>query len=174
FHPANRGKGAAIRAALEAATGDLIVIQDGDLEYDPNDYLKLIRLIEQQGASVAYGNRWHPGNKRISYRRYLLGGRLLTTLANVLYDADIHDEPTCYKMFRAEVIKGLKLTCERFEFCPEVTAKVRRLGYRIHEAPISYAPRGFAEGKKIRWHDGLEAIWVLCKCRFANLKSLRR
>lgn len=163
-HDRNRGKGAAIRTGVDAVTGDVVIIQDADLEYDPNDYPVVIEPILRGEAHVVYGNRWHAGTG-VSYRRYLWGGRLLTMVANLLYNAGIKDEPTCYKAFRTEVLRRIKLCGDGFEFCPEVTAKVRRLGYRIHEAPIHYQPRSFEEGKKIRWTDGVKALVVLAKYR---------
>lgn len=165
LHEKNQGKGAAIRTGLGMATGDIVVIQDADLEYDPMDYLKLVPLIESGKAQVVYGSRIL-GSKQRSYHRYYLGGRLLTLLANLLYGLKITDEPTCYKMFKREVMDRLELDCTGFEFCPEVTAKVARLGYAIHEVPISYHPRSFEEGKKIKWKDGLIGIWTLLKYRF--------
>jgi len=170
FHDRNRGKGAAVRTALRYATGELAIIQDADLEYDPMDYLKLMRLILEGQADVVYGSRWHRG-AGVSYRRYLWGGRLLSALVGILYGCRIHDEPTCYKMFRTHILKGLELESEGFDFCPEVTAKVLRLGYRIRQVPISYRPRGFEEGKKISWKDGLTAIWTLVKWRLLPVKE---
>ncbi len=171
--PQNSGKGSAIRRGLEAVRGDVVIIQDADLEYDPRDIPAVIEPIREGRALVVYGNRWH-GKVRTSYRRYLWGGRLLTAVTNFLYGTRLHDEPTCYKAFRADLIKSLNLACEGFEFCPEVTAKVRRLGYNIIEVPISYNPRSFAEGKKLNWLDGLVAIWVLIKHKFTPLKAMQR
>lgn len=168
FQDRNQGKGAAIRAGLAHVTGDVVVIQDADLEYDPADYPILLRPIQEGEAQVVYGSRLLNEEHPISAWRFYLGGRLLTLLANLLYRAGITDEPTCYKMFRTEVLKGLDLRCTRFEFCPEVTAKVRKRGIRIHEVPISYNPRKVYEGKKIGWRDGLEAIWTLVKYRFIH------
>lgn len=161
-HQTNQGKGAAIRTGLSVATGDVVVIQDGDLEYDPEDYHKLLAPIEEGKAEVVYGSRVLGGGRK-SYLRYYLGGRLLSFIVNWLHRAHITDEPTCYKTFRREVLERIKLECSGFEFCPEVTAKVLKLGYRIHEVPISYHPRSIKEGKKIRWKDGLLAIWTLVR-----------
>lgn len=172
-HESNRGKGAAIHTGLAHATGDAVIIQDADLEYDPKDYVRLLAPVEAGEAEVVYGNRWHEGITA-SYRRYIWGGRMLSMITNVLYRATIHDEPTCYKLFRMDVIRRVRLVCEGFDFCPEVTAKVRRLGYSIHEVPISYTPRSFEEGKKISWRDGLRALFVLGLYRVLPLSFLRR
>ncbi len=165
YHGANQGKGAAVRSGLALADGDVVVIQDGDLEYEPEDYHKLLAPIRERKAEVVYGSRVL-GKGEKSYLRYYLGGRLLSFVVSWLYGAHITDEPTCYKMFTRQVLKQLELKCKGFEFCPEVTAKVLKLGYRIHEVPISYHPRSIGEGKKIRWKDGLIAIWTLLRLRF--------
>ena len=164
-HPKNRGKGAAIRTGLAHATGDTVVVQDADLEYDPQDFLPMIEAMEKENTRVVYGSRIL-GHNPMSRPSFYFGGRLLSILTNVLYGTRITDEPTCYKMFRREVVEGLDLRCEGFEFCPEVTAKVARKGYRIVEVPIRYAPRDIREGKKIRWRDGLTAIQTLVRLRF--------
>lgn len=168
-HEANRGKGAAIRTAVPHCRGAAITIQDGDLEYDPNDLPRLLEPIERGEAAVVYGSRYlGTGASVRSYWRYYLGGRLLSHVANLLYGTQITDEPTCYKVFRADVLQGMPLACERFEFCPEVTAKAARAGHRILELPISYNPRKLEEGKKIRWTDGVQAVWTLVKYRFVR------
>ena len=164
-HAKNRGKGAAIRTGLAHATGDLVVVQDADLEYDPQDFLPMLEAMEKENTRVVYGSRIL-GHNPMSRPSFYFGGRLLSVLTNVLYGTRITDEPTCYKMFRREVLEGLDLRCEGFEFCPEVTAKVARKGYRIVEVPIRYAPRDLREGKKIRWRDGLTAIRTLVGLRF--------
>ena len=167
YHSKNQGKGSAIRSGLKYTTGDIILIQDADLEYDPNDYYRLIRPILDGKARIVYGSRILGEGKK-SYWSFYLGGRFLSFLANLLYNARITDEPTCYKVFRSDVLKGINLKCERFEFCPEVTAKVRKKGYEIFEVPIHYNPRSLEEGKKINWKDGLEAIWTLLKYKFVD------
>jgi dolichol-phosphate mannosyltransferase len=168
FHKKNKGKGSAIRTALLYTKGEVVIIQDADLEYDPNDYLKLVNPIIENGADVVYGSRSLSHKNKMSYLRYFIGGQVVTWLANLLYGCRLTDESTCYKLFRADVLKSLKLNCKRFEFCPEVTAKVRKRGIKISEVPISYNPRKIKEGKKIRWKDGLEAIWTLIKYRLVE------
>jgi len=163
----NEGKGSAIREGLKNAAGDVVVIQDADMEYDPMDWMKMLKVMEEKGASVVYGSRIMGKGEKSSLSFYL-GGRFLSLLTNLLYGTRITDEPTCYKMFRADVIKPMKLECRGFEFCPEVTAKAARSGYRIYEVPISYKPRKIAEGKKIRWKDGVIAIFTLFKYRFSK------
>ena len=161
-HQVNRGKGAAIRTALKQVTGDVVVIQDGDLEYDPEDYHKLLAPIREGKAEVVYGSRVLGRGKK-SYVRYYLGGKLLSFVVNWLYGVHITDEPTCYKAFTRRALREVNLECTGFEFCPEVTAKVLKRGCRIHEVPISYRPRRMQEGKKIRWKDGLVALWTLLR-----------
>ena len=168
FHPKNYGKGKAIRTAFEKSTGDIILIQDADLEYDPNDYIPLLKPIISGDAEVVYGNRRGLGSMEKSYARFYWGGRLLTALTNLLYQTSIHDEPVCYKVFKRNVLDNITLKCERFEFCPEVTAKVAKAGYKIYEVPISYKPRKITQGKKINWKDGVHAIWTLVKYRICN------
>ena len=169
FHKHNRGKGAAIRTGLEFVTGDIVIIQDADLEYDPREYPQLIKPILEGKAQVVYGSRFqhHLTSKKIYYH-FVLGVKLLNLLTYLLYGVKITDEATCYKAFKSEVIKNITLRCERFEFCPEITAKVCKKGYTIHEVPISYRGRSFKEGKKINWKDGIEAIYTLIKYRFTD------
>ena len=163
----NEGKGKAIREGLKNVIGEVVIIQDADLEYEPLDWLKMLKLMEEKNAYIVYGSRILGKGGKSSLSFYL-GGRFLSSLANLLYNSKITDEPTCYKMFRKEVINSVNLKCKGFEFCPEVTAKVRKKGYEIFEVPISYYPRSIKEGKKIRWKDGLIAIWTLIKYRFVD------
>ena len=166
-HATNQGKGAAIVTGLAHATGDYTIIQDADLEYDPNDILKMLAAAERHNADAVFGSRIHNPEAGVSYRRYYWGGRFLTLLANILYHTNISDESTCYKMVRTDLMKSLNLTCRRFEFCPELVAKLGKRKVKIFEIPIYYSPRKIEAGKKIRWHDGLEAIWTLIKLRFS-------
>jgi glycosyltransferase involved in cell wall biosynthesis len=167
-HEENAGKGMAIRTGLRLTTGDYVVIQDADLEYAPEDFNLLLQYLITNDTKVVYGSRFlNPGNTH-SYQTFYLGGRLVSLVANILYRQHLTDEPTCYKMFNAELLKSIPLECTGFEFCPEVTAKVSKLGYKITELPIHYYPRKMQEGKKIKWHDGVEAIWTLLKYKFVD------
>lgn len=169
YHDYNQGKGAALRTGLEHTTGDIIVIQDADLEYDPVDYEPLIKLIIDGRADVAYGSRLSGGKPSRSFMfTHLLGNKLLTLMTNVLYNTTLTDMETCYKAFRAEFIKGIKIKSNRFDFEPEITAKVLKRGARLYELPISYYGREYSEGKKITWKDGLHAIFALIKFRFVD------
>ena len=168
YHDQNQGKGRAIRTAISHMTGDIAIIQDADMEYDPNDYYLLVEPIMHGHYSVVYGSRYINNQNNLPVTRHMIATKILNWMANIIYNARITDEPTCYKVFKAGVLKDLKLDCERFEFCPEVTAKVRKAGYEIYEVPISYRPRSIKEGKKIRFKDGLQAMWTLVKYRFTN------
>ena len=161
-HRGNYGKGAAIRTALEFVRGEFVIIQDGDLEYDPADYPRLLRPLQAGDSDVVYGVR--PDRPNRGYRFYW-GAKLLTWITNALYCAHLHDEATCYKAFRRGVLEELALECVRFEFCPEVTAKLLRLRRRIAEVPISYYPRGLDDGKKITAVDGVSAVLTLLRIR---------
>ena len=163
----NLGKGFAVRTGIDAATGDIILIQDADLEYDPMDYPALIEPILSDSCDVVYGSRrLRKQARRYSRWTFYAGGVILTTVTNLLFpSAKITDEPTCYKVFRRSFLDRITLTCMGFEFCPEVTAKVLRLNRRIVEVPIQYTPRSAAEGKKIKWRDGIIHVWILIKYR---------
>lgn len=160
LHSHNEGKGAAIRTGIQFVKGDFVIIQDADLEYDPNDYNLLLPLL-LKGEKVVYGSRFLMKENKHSYKSFYLGGLLVTTVTNLLYNQNLTDEPTCYKAFQADFLRSIPLVCTGFEFCPEVTAKVALRGYKIKEVPIHYYPRSVEEGKKIKWTDGVEALWVL-------------
>jgi glycosyltransferase involved in cell wall biosynthesis len=169
YHDKNYGKGHAIRTAIKNVSGDIVIIQDADLEYDPEDYYVLVKPIIDKKANVVYGTRFPKGRSHPSILNpFFLANKILTTAANILFFMHITDEPTCYKVFRADAIKSLNLKCERFEFCPEVTAKIRKSGLKIYEIPIKYNPRSVKEGKKIKWIDGVEGLWTLIKYRFID------
>ena len=163
FHDGNQGKGAAIRTGLQHIRGEFVVIQDADLEYDPEDYARLLEPLRQGRTNVVYGVR--PDRPDRGWL-FFWGAKFLTFLANLLYGCGIHDEATGHKVFRRSVLARMTLKCRRFEFCPEVTAKMCRLGETIWEIPISYSPRCRNEGKKLRWTDGWSAIWTLVRYRF--------
>ena len=167
FKEKNEGKGSAISRGLKEITGDIVVIQDADMEYEPMDFMSLVKPIEEGSTKVVYGSRFLGKGSKSSLMFYL-GGRLLSFMVSVLYGEKITDEPTCYKVFKAEVIKSISLRCTRFEFCPEITAKVIKKGYKIIELPIRYNPRNIKEGKKIRLKDGISAVWTLLKYRFVD------
>lgn len=163
--PVNFGKGAAIRIGLKYATGHIILIQDADLELDPREYDQLLEPIVSGQAKVVYGSRFKKQVRDIPLRSRIANW-VLSRLANVLYGTHITDEATAYKVFDADLIKSINLNCIGFEFCPEVTAKIARRGHHIEEVPISYRPRSVREGKKVRWTDGVIAVWTLLKYRF--------
>lgn len=164
LHEKNQGKGAAIRTALAAATGRVVAIQDADLEYDPRDLLRLIRPILSGEARVVYGSRFLVGRPPMRWPNYVCN-RLLAIAANALYRSGITDEATCYKLFDRDLLASLPLACRRFEFCPEVTALLGRRREKIVELPVSYEPRSYDSGKKIRWWDAVEAFWTLIRLR---------
>lgn len=163
----NQGKGKSIRSALEEVTGDIVLIQDADLEYDPNDYHALIQPIVDGDADVVYGSRFLRGKPKMRLINYI-ANKVFAALASLLYGVKVSDEATCYKAFRTEVLKSIELRCNRFEFCPEVTARLLKRGYRYVEVPIWYEARTHAQGKKITWKDGVECIWTLLKYRFTG------
>ncbi len=167
YHQANQGKGAAVRTGLEHASGDIILIQDADLEYDPRDYPKLLKPILDGQSEVVYGSRFMASGETMFFLQ-ALGNRIVTVVTNVLYGTTLSDMETCYKVFRAEVIKSIPLRSRRFELEPEITAKLLKRGYRIHEVPISYQGREYHEGKKLTWRDGITALWTLVKYRFVD------
>jgi dolichol-phosphate mannosyltransferase len=165
-HPRNRGKGAALRTGLAGATGEYVVPQDADLEYEPADIKTLLELARAGKHRIVYGSRrTNPDNRQYSSLGFYLGGNLLTWIANLLYGLRLTDEATCYKLIDRQLLESMELECERFEFCPEVTAKAARLGHAIPEVPIIYRPRPVSHGKKIKPTDGLEAIRTLWRYR---------
>ncbi len=169
FHEKNQGKGAALRTAQGHATGEIIIIQDADLEYSPDEYPELLKPILNGRADVVYGSRLSGGKvTRAFHFTHYLGNKFLSFLTNVLYNSTLTDMETCYKVFKADVFKRINIKSNRFEFEPEITAKVLKQGVRIYELPISYFGRDYTEGKKITWKDGFGAIWALIKYRFCD------
>ena len=169
YHGHNMGKGAALRTALTYATGEIILIQDADLEYDPREYAELIQPILEGRADVVYGSRLSGGKvaRAFNFWHYV-GNKMLTLATNILYNSILTDMETCYKVFRADVIKNIRIRSNRFDFEPEITAKVLRRRHKLYEMPISYYGRDFSEGKKITWRDGFAALWALVKYRFVD------
>ncbi len=170
--PVNRGKGAAIRTALDASTGNIVIVQDADLEYDPADWPALLEPIVEGRADAVFGSRFLGGPHRVLYFWHSVGNSLLTTVSNMFTNLNLTDMETCYKAIRGEVARGLVLTTDRFGFEPEVTARLAQARARIYEVPISYAGRTYAEGKKINWKDGVAAFWHIV--RFNTVKPVTR
>ena len=169
YHEKNQGKGAAIRTAMEHISGDIMVIQDADLEYDPADYHELIQLIVDNRADVVYGSRLTGAKPSRSFMfTHWLGNKVLTLTTNILYGATLTDMETCYKAFNTRFLQGIEIKSDRFDFEPEITAKVLKRHARLYELPISYYGREYSEGKKITWVDGIHAIWALLKFRFTD------
>lgn len=168
LHERNQGKGAAVRTGLQQAQGDVILIQDADLEYSPHDYPMLLQPIQDGIADVVYGSRFLGGPRRATMYWHMVANKLLTFMTNILYDNILTDMETGYKVFRREVVEGMKLRAHRFDFEPEFTAKVLKRHHRIFEVPISFNPRDYSEGKKIKLGDAFAAVWALLKYRFVD------
>jgi len=171
YHERNQGKGAALRTGFAAATGDIVLIQDADLEYDPREYPVLLAPILQGHADVVYGSRFLSGPHRVVFYWHYLGNRLLTTLSNIFTNLNLTDMEVCYKVFRREVLRGLTLRENRFGFEVEITAKIARKSWRIYEVPVSYYGRDYAAGKKITWRDGCAALWCILKYNLREILS---
>ncbi len=163
FQEKNRGKGAALRRGFAGATGEIVLVQDADLEYDPRDYPKLLEPILDGRADVVYGSRFLGGPQRVHYFRHYLGNKFLTLLSDMFTNLNLTDMETCYKVFRREVLVGIRLQSDRFGFEPEITAKIAKGNWRVYEVPISYSGRSYDEGKKITWRDGLRALWQILR-----------
>jgi len=165
YHDKNLGKGSAVKTALKVAKGCYAVIQDGDLEYDPQDYIRLLDEAERTEADVVYGSRFLTTWRSTSFPHFLVN-KFLTVITNILYGSNLTDMETCYKMIRTDLFKRLNLESERFEIEPEITAKLLKRGYKITEVPVSYKGRSYHEGKKITWQDGLATLWALVRFRY--------
>jgi glycosyltransferase involved in cell wall biosynthesis len=168
LHERNQGKGAAVVTGMKAARGEVLLIQDADLEYDPRDYPKLLQPIEEEIADVVYGSRFLGGARRVAMFWHMIANKLLTIMTNILYDTILTDMETGYKVFRREVIEGINIRSRRFDFEPEFTAKVLKRHYRIFEVPITFNPRDYSQGKKIKLKDAFAAVWTLLKYRFVD------
>jgi len=168
LHERNQGKGAAVVTGMRAALGDILLIQDADLEYDPRDYPQLLQPIQEDIADVVYGSRFLGGPRRVAMFWHMVANKLLTVMTNILYNTILTDMETGYKVFRRQVIEGMTINARRFDFEPEVTAKVLKRRYRIFEVPITFNPRDYSQGKKIKLKDAFSAVWTLLKYRFVD------
>ena len=168
LHERNQGKGAAVVTGIKASKGDILLIQDADLEYDPRDYPQILRPIEEGLADVVYGSRFLGGARRVAMFWHMIANMLLTTMTNILYDTILTDMETGYKVFRRSVIEGMTIRAKRFDFEPEFTAKILKRHHRIFEVPITFNPRDYSQGKKIKLRDAFEAVWTLLKYRFVD------
>src|ERR1700736_1022777 len=168
FQSENAGKGAALRRGFEAAIGDIVLVQDADLEYNPKDYGALLEPIIDDRADVVYGSRFLGGPQRVHYFWHYAGNKFLTLLSDIFTNLKLSDMETCYKVFRKEVLQGIQIRSDRFGFEPEITAKVAKHTWRIYEVPITYAGRTYEEGKKITWKDGVQALWCIVRFKFSD------